>query len=362
MNTLSSMRPERLAQVGLGLLVLIGCWWVLRPFLPAILFSAAIVLSTWPAHRWLLRRLNGRRNTASLISCLVVALLVIVPTAVVVMSLRDALVWLLGLFEQWRSSGGWDVGAWLARLPVVGEHLRSWLADITATGGNNARTAAAMPFAEPARRLVMATVRILGNGVFQTLLAGMLLFFLYRDGERMARRLRQLAGWFAGAYGAGVLDTVQRTVVGVMISVIGTALAQSAVATLGFSIAGVPQPLLLGSITFAVSILPIGPPLIWGGATLWLMHRGEPGWALFMALYGIFGISLVDNVVKPLLISRSSRLPFAVTFMGLVGGVFAFGVAGVFIGPILLALAIHLARQYSQEQNQEGDMPGESQE
>ncbi len=348
-NHPAAMAPERWPRLGLGLFVLVGCWLVVRPFLPAILFSSAIVMSTWPAYRWLLERVHGRRNLASLAAWLVVAVLVIVPTAVLVLSLGDAVAWLFKLFEAWKASGGWDLGAWLARLPVVGAPLGNWLADTLAMGGDRARAVNVLPLADPARRLVVATVRVLGSGVFQTLLAGLLLFFFYRDGERLARRLRWLAVRVAGTHGTGVVDTVQRTVVGVMTGVIGTALAQAAVATLGFAIAGVPQPLLLGSVTFVASILPIGPPLIWGGAALWLLRQGEPGWAAFMALYGMFGISLVDNVVKPLLVSHSSRLPFAITFIGLVGGVLAFGVAGVFIGPTVLALAIHLAAPFAQE-------------
>jgi predicted PurR-regulated permease PerM len=97
---------------------------------------------------------------------------------------------------------------------------------------------------------------------------------------------------------------------------------------------------LLGALTFALSIVPVGPPLIWGGASIWLFEQAQTGWSLFMLVYGVAGISSIDNVLKPILISRSSRLPFAATLIGVIGGVIAFGVPGVFLGPILLALAI----------------------
>lgn len=344
-DKVSAISPETLLHLGAGLLILVGCGLVLRPFLPAVLYSSAIVMATWPLHRRLLQRLHGRRNVASLVSCLVVALLVIAPTVALAMSLRDALVWLFDLIDAWRRSALHDAADWSGRVPLVGESLQRWLAGVAA-GDSHVDSPTLASLAEPARRVALAGARALGSGLLQTLLAGLLLFLFYRDGERIALRLRQFMAALGGAHATDLLEATHRTIVGVMISVIGTALAQAAVAVLGFAVAGVPQPLFLGSLTFVLSVAPVGPPLIWGGAAIWLVRHGEPGWALFMAVYGVLVISLVDNVVKPLLISRSSRLPFVLTFMGVIGGVLAFGVEGVFIGPVLLALAIRLASRF----------------
>jgi predicted PurR-regulated permease PerM len=124
--------------------------------------------------------------------------------------------------------------------------------------------------------------------------------------------------------------------------VVGAALAQASVATFGFYIAGIPNPMLLGALTFALSIVPVGPPLIWSGAALWLFEQSQTGWAVFMVIYGIFVISTIDNLLKPLLISRYSSLPFVLTLIGVIGGVVAFGVTGVILGPVALALALEL--------------------
>ena len=118
-------------------------------------------------------------------------------------------------------------------------------------------------------------------------------------------------------------------------------------AAIGFLIAGVPAALLLGFATFFLSLLPIGPPLIWGGATAWLAYQDQIGWAVFMAVYGFFAISGIDNVVKPLLISRGSSLPFVLVFLGVFGGVIAFGFVGIFIGPTLLAVGFALAQRWT---------------
>jgi predicted PurR-regulated permease PerM len=104
---------------------------------------------------------------------------------------------------------------------------------------------------------------------------------------------------------------------------------------------------LLSVATFLLSLVPVGPPLIWGGATIWLFNEGSTGWAVFMCVWGMFVISGVDNVVKPMLISRGSSLPFLLVLLGVMGGVLAFGFVGLFIGPTLLAVGLGLLRNWT---------------
>jgi predicted PurR-regulated permease PerM len=150
-----------------------------------------------------------------------------------------------------------------------------------------------------------------------------------------------------GASAAKVAEIVSQTVRGVMYGLLGTALAQALVAALGFTIAGVPGVLLLSVATFVLSLVPVGPPLVWAGAALWLFNQGEPGWGGFMLVWGLVLISGVDNVVKPLLISRGSSLPFLLVLLGVLGGVLAFGFVGLFIGPTLLAVGYSLLRDWT---------------
>ena len=123
-------------------------------------------------------------------------------------------------------------------------------------------------------------------------------------------------------------------------------------------IAGVPAPFLLAVATFFLSILPIGPPLVWGGATLWLVSQDEIGWAVFMALWGLLAISTVDNFVKPYLISRSSGLPMLLIVLGVFGGVFAFGFIGIFIGPPVLAVGLTLVQLWIARSLEKPGTPG----
>lgn len=265
MSKMLAIQSARLTHLGLPLLVMAGCWFVVRPFLPAILYSAAIAMSTWPLHSALSQRLHGRRNLASTISCLFVALLVIVPTTALVVSLRDALIWLLQSAEAWRSSPALAPASSTGHASTAIEGIRQWAVEIISVRGDRSGAPGLALLIDPARRLALAAARSLGNGVLQTLLAGLLLFFFYRDGERLAFDSRRLARRLGGAKAMDLLDTAQRAMVGVMIGVIGAALAQSMLAVIGFMIVGAPQPLLLGSITFVLSVIPVGPPLIWGG-------------------------------------------------------------------------------------------------
>jgi predicted PurR-regulated permease PerM len=133
-------------------------------------------------------------------------------------------------------------------------------------------------------------------------------------------------------------------VTGVINGLFVTGLAQALVALAGFYIAGVPGAFFLSAATFFLSVLPIGPPLVWGGAALWLLYQGQMGWAIFMVLWGFFAISSIDNVLRPFLISRSSNLPLLLIVLGVMGGLSAFGFIGLFIGPPVLAIGLTLVQ------------------
>jgi predicted PurR-regulated permease PerM len=200
---------------------------------------------------------------------------------------------------------------------------------------------------EPTKNFLLAGGIILGQGVMEMSLAAFVSFFFYRDGLALLRFLNTTLDRIVGVHAENVLCIVNNTVRSVMYGLLGTALAQGLVATIGFFIAGVPGALMLGSATALLSIIPIGPPIIWGAAAIWLFNEGTAGWGVFMLLWGFFLISSVDNVVKPLLISRGSNLPFILILFGVLGGVLAFGFVGVFIGPTLLAVGFSLLQEWT---------------
>ncbi|RYD26845.1 MAG: AI-2E family transporter, partial [Verrucomicrobiaceae bacterium] len=196
------------------------------------------------------------------------------------------------------------------------------------------------------KALVTAGVAV-GQGVTQVMISAFLAFFFLRDASLLADRLQVAVERLAGARGKHLLKVAGDTVRGVIYGFLGTALIQAIVAGTGFWIAGVPGAILLGVLTFFFAVVPFGPPIVWVPATLWLFAQGRPGWGIFMLVWGFFGISGVDNVVRPLIISQGSKMPFVLIFCGVIGGALAFGLVGLFLGPTLLAVAYRLIDEWS---------------
>jgi len=333
----------RLAAV---ILLVIGCLIVLRPFVAAILFACAITISSWPLYLRLLNKVKGRRSLAAAIMSVGLTLLILVPLTLVTWNVADNAASFYDHFKASLGSGTLAPPAWLRDLPLVGEMIDTYLRRLL--GSREELLNVAKNLLEPARHLLLGGGVLLGSGVAQVSLAVFVSFFLYRDGVTMLSSLGRAMDKLIGAEQAtSVSDTISRTVRGVMYGLLGTALAQSVVAAVGFLIAGVPAVALLSVATFLFSLIPVGPPIIWIGATIWLFDHGQTGWAIFMAVWGVLLISGVDNVVKPLLISRGSSLPFILVLLGVMGGVLACGFVGLFSGPTLLAVGMGLLRNYT---------------
>jgi predicted PurR-regulated permease PerM len=187
----------------------------------------------------------------------------------------------------------------------------------------------------------------MGEGILYLSLSVFMSFFLYQDGATLSARLEALFTRVGGKQAPELFRIARDTIKSVVYGIIGTALAQGFLAGTGFLIAGVPGVLLLGVLTCILSLIPLGPPLIWAPAAIWLFQKGELGWSIFLALWGMLVVSAVDNVLKPYFISRGSHLPFILVFLGVLGGVMAFGLLGIFLGPTLLAIAYALFREWS---------------
>jgi predicted PurR-regulated permease PerM len=327
---------ETYARPAATFLLVVGCFLVLQPFITALLFAVVIVVSTWPLYLRLRKALKERSTLAALVMSLLFAAFVITPVILLAVSLAKNAPEMVNGVRSWLGEGASGPPDWLKTLPVVGNQIDAYWHRITESREEMA--AFLKQFVDPAQRLLFLVGKGLAQGLLQLSLAVFVAFFLYRDGDGLREAARGALERVAGPVGGEVLETITGTIVGVVYGILGTALAQGVVAAIGFVIAGVPAPLLLGAVTFLFSLAPIGPPLIWGGATIWLVNQNEIGWAIFMAIWGFFGVSGIDNVVKPLLISRGANLPFALVLLGVFGGVFAFGFIGVFLGPIFLAV------------------------
>ncbi|MDD5705582.1 MAG: AI-2E family transporter [Kiritimatiellae bacterium] len=336
---------EQLLGVAVFGLILLGCFVVLRPFISVILWSAILCFATWPACEWLVRHLGGRRALAASIMTLALVLLVALPVVLVGNSLAVSVEHLLSVVRRINAEGLPTPPDWLVNLPFAGDyievHWSGWAlnADRTAAILRNLLT-------RSQGWLIRNSIHV-GQGIVQVCLSVVVAFFFYRDGHRVAQVVSDGIKRVVGGYTQHLIDLVGKTVRGVVYGVLGTALGQGIMAAIGFTIAGLPAALFWALLVTVLSVLPIGPPLVWMGATIWLVMQGSTGWAIFMGLWGLVCISGIDNVLRPFLISRNAKLSFLPVFLGVLGGLMAFGLIGVFLGPTLLAVGISIAREFT---------------
>jgi len=330
--------PKKLAQISIITLLILGCLLVLYPFLAAVLFAGVLCVTLWPLYLRLKKLLRGGATLSALIMTVLLILLIVLPTLLLLSSLAEVIHHVVtGIVPNLQNSIIIAPPTWLREIPWFGAQIAAYLQQLMEN--RDALLNLLKPMQEPLRQVALASIKLVSNGVLQLLLVIFISFFLFRDGAQLAEHLRQAARRLGGDLGEEMLVLSRGTVNGVMTGIIGTALAQALVAFIGFVVAGVPGALLLGMGTFFLSMIPVGPPLIWGGAALWLYSQGEVGWAIGMVIYGLAVISSVDNFVKPILISRSASLPILLIALGVFGGILAFGFIGIFLGPTLLALA-----------------------
>jgi predicted PurR-regulated permease PerM len=344
----SENRFEQIAGMAILLLLVIGCFVVLRPFVSAVLLALILSYSTYPIYAWCEHVLKGRRGLAATLMTLMVAVVLLVPLIILGSSLAEqgaaATRWVRGLF----SDGPPGPPGWIANIPVVGTQLYEYWQGLA---HNTAKLLSELSdlgqYLLPAGEWLLRAAAILGQGTLQLALSLFIAFFFYRDGIDGAKRLQSVARRLWGERAIRLLDVVGATIKSVVYGTIGTAIAQSTLTTLGLWLAGVPGVLLLGFLTFLVALTPIGAPLVWFPAAIWLFYTGATGWAVFLVLWGIFVVGGADNIIRPYFISRGSDLPFVLVFLGVLGGTLAFGFLGLFLGPTLLATGYEIVRDWA---------------
>jgi predicted PurR-regulated permease PerM len=330
---------------GIAALLLVGgCLLVLRPFVSALLWAVVLCFSTWPLYGHLLKLIGGRRTVAALIMTLGMILVVLLPFVIIGAAVSDDVRDLTTAIRSWIDTGPPAPPDWLAKIPLVGpravEYWQTLVTDSAKLLDEAKRLIA------PASAWLVVIGKMLISGLVELALSILIAFFLFRNGESAAIWVSVAVERVAGERGRHLLTLAGSTVRGVVYGILGTALAQAVMAGIGYMIAGVPGAGMLALLTFFLSVVPVGPPLIWIPAGLWLFHEGSTGWAIFMLVWGI-GVSSVDNVVKPWLISQGSDMPFLLILFGVLGGALAFGFIGVFLGPTLLAVGYRLVTEWA---------------
>jgi predicted PurR-regulated permease PerM len=339
------MTAER---VLMGLLIggiAVGCVDVLHPFFSAILWAGILTFTTWPVYQWLKARLRLGRIVTALLMVLIVAVVVVLPLGLAVPGGANDAEHLRALLQGAVAAGLPEAPEWLAGVPVVGGTLtglwNTWAADLTAM------VAFFQPYYAAAAEFALSLLLGLANGVLDFLLALLVAFFFFASGERLAKVLTALLARIAGPRAPRLIEVTGATIRGVVYGILGTAVVQGILTTFGLWLVGIPRPLLLGVLAGCLSVLPIGAPVVWFPAGLWLMANAHMWRGLLLFGYGLLFISGADSVIRPYFIARGAQLPFLLTMLGVLGGAVAFGLLGVFLGPVLLGVGFTLVKEWA---------------
>jgi predicted PurR-regulated permease PerM len=343
---MNDLRPKFEQNIGWIILALLlgGCLLVLLPFISTLVWAIVLTSASWPLFRRLTKLLGGRRTLSAVLLTLAMICVILLPFIIVGATLADNVKQLTTATELWIEKGPPAPPAWLAKVPAIGKRATERWKSLAEDSSKLIE--AAKPLVERVSGWLLTGGFAVGGGLLKLALSILIAFFLFRGGGTAADRVKLATERIAGQRGLHLLDVANNTVRGVVYGILGTALAQAVVAGIGFLIAGVPGAGLLALLTFFLSVLPVGPPLIWLPAALWLFSQGQTGWGIFMLIWGM-GVSSLDNFVKPWLISQGSDMPFLLIFFGVIGGALAFGFIGVFIGPTLLAVGYRLVQEWN---------------
>jgi predicted PurR-regulated permease PerM len=323
--------------------IALGCVFVLYPFLSALLWATILAFATWPVVTTLERRLRLPRAVISILMVLLTASVLILPLALAAPSGAQDVKALRQSLETWLAAVP-PAPHWLYALPLIGPTLtdtwNAWAADFSAVAA----------FFKPYLGLIaergLSLLLDVAGGIAQLGIALFAAFFFWMSGEELAANGQLLAHRVAGRYADHLIEATANTVRGAVYGILGTAVLQGFLTAAGLALAGVPRPVLLGTLAAFLAVLPIGAPVVWIPAGLWLLVDEHTASGIFLLAYGVIVVSGADHLVRPYFISRGAKLPFLLTVLGVLGGVLGFGLLGIFLGPVLLGVGFTLLREF----------------
>jgi predicted PurR-regulated permease PerM len=336
-----------LAFAGLALLLFLLCA-ILEPFLVPLAWAGVIAIATFPIYERLLAKLGNREGRAAGIMVLGVALILIAPAAILAFLLAEEAAGFYRTLNQATAGGELVDLAGLQSHPTFGPPVRKatgWLGQLGVNLDADLAPAAKRAMAFVANYAASAVKNVL-LFLLQLFLVIFSLFFLYRDGRRIQRgfwsvlpveeeKKRALEG------------SVSRILPSVLTGVLLTALVQGILGGIGFWISGLPSPIFFGALVCVASLLPVvGTMLVWVPGALYLLFQGMTGWGIFLLVWGFLVVGSSDNILRPLLSRRHSGLPLSLLMLGSLGGLFAFGLVGVILGPVVIGISLALAEMY----------------
>ncbi|HET7525083.1 MAG TPA: AI-2E family transporter YdiK [Burkholderiaceae bacterium] len=334
-----------LAALLIGMLI-VASFWILRPFLLSIVWAMMIVVATWPLMLKVQARLQRRALAVTVMSG---AMLVVffAPVVLMIQTLADN----ADTIEHWIHLAATapipPPPEWVRGLPLIGDKVAgAWTT--VAEAGKGELAARVAPYATDAAKWLARAAGSVGLLGVQLLLTVVMSVILYTRGEVAREALIRFGLRLAGTNGERVVLLAGQAIRAVALGVVVTALVQTVLAGVGMAAAGIPFAGLLTAVVLLFCIAQIGPTLVLVPAVIWLFWEDRTGWGSALLVWTII-VGALDNVLRPVLIRRGADLPLLLIFAGVIGGLLAFGIIGLFVGPVVLAVAYTLLTQWMNE-------------
>jgi len=322
-----------------------GCVLILSPFVTAILWAAILSFVTWPIYERLRRQF--RPVAAAAILTLACAVCVVLPLVLIASAaISDAPMvaeTLSGLFTHDLHLPALPPS--VAHLPLMGppivKHWARWGDELGAISQT------IEPYAGRIARSSLIVLMQIANGALHLVMALFIAFFFWLSGNTLATTCTAVIRRIAGTYADRLLRLISSTVKGTVYGILGTAIVQGLLTGVGLAATGLPGAVLFGGLAAFLSVLPVGAPIVWVPAAIWLMVTHHLVKGILLAVYGVVAISGADHIIRPMFIARGAQLPYLLTVLGVLGGVVAFGGLGIFLGPVLLGLGFTLISEFA---------------
>lgn len=330
-------------------LLLLG-YLVLDDLLKPLAWAGILAYVTWPIYRWILRLLDNRAGASAFLMTLILIVAVVLPVAGIAASLREELKSVYEGMAAYFSDGQLLLPDFIARIPWLGPRLQQFVNQLVVEPAP-----LGSQVAEWLRQSANEIAKILagiGSNLLKLGVALLTVFFLYRDGHHLIDQIRQGLQRIVGEKSELYLQALASTTLGVIYGLVLTALAQGILAGLGYWAAGIGAPVLLGVLTALFALVPYGAPAVWGSLSIWLLWTGQWWAGIGLLLWGTLIVSTVDNFIRPLLISSAAQVHFLLVALGVIGGLQAFGVVGLFVGPVILSIWITIWKEWLAEKTE----------
>jgi len=328
-----------------GLLVL--SYAVLHVFIVPVAWAIIIAFATWPLYRKLRARLRRYPTVSALLMTLLLSAAFILPALWMGALLRTEVGVAIATVTAQIKAGSLALPDFIRSMPWVGDWLQSLLDSLT--GDPDAFRAQLTEWVRQGSDQAVALIGDVGRNAAKLGFALITVFFLYRDGDRVLAQVQVVLHRFLGERVDAYLAAVGGMTKAVVWGLIATALGQGLVAGLGYWWAGLPAPVLLGAVTALIAMIPFGTPFAWGSLGVWLLVSGDTAAGIGLLLWGTLVVSWVDNLIRPLVISNATQIPFLLVMFGVLGGLAAFGLVGLFLGPVVLAVLMAVWREWIEE-------------